>query len=160
MVASKRPCLVMNTIFYSFPSLMQTLLYFYLKLILVKIEALLSNSIKSAILGIRQQFLIVILLRALQSIAGHKLSLYFFTKKNRAAIGLVDGWIYLFLSSSSIHISKEFLSTRESGQTLASLGSIVSSTKSITWSYSFYICILSDLFFENIFPYLYSYSGI
>jgi len=43
----------MNAVFYSFPSLMQTLLYFYLKLILVKIEALLSNSIKSAILGIR-----------------------------------------------------------------------------------------------------------
>ena len=160
MVASKRPCLVMNAVFYSFPSLMQTLLYFYLKLILVKIEALLSNSIKSAILGIRQQFLMVILLRALQSMTDCKLLLCFFTKKNRAAIGLVDGWIYLFLSSSSIHISKEFLFTRESGQTLASLGSIVSSTKSITWSYSFYICILSDLFFENIFPYLYSYSGI
>ena len=32
---------------------MQTLLYFYLKLILVKIKTLLSDSIKSAILGIR-----------------------------------------------------------------------------------------------------------
>jgi len=32
---------------------MQTLLYPYLKSILVKIEALLSNSIKSTILGIR-----------------------------------------------------------------------------------------------------------
>jgi len=52
MVASKRPCLVINTVFYSSPSLMQTLLYSYLKSILVKIEALLSDSIKPAILGI------------------------------------------------------------------------------------------------------------
>ena len=51
-VALKRPCLVVNTIFYSFPSLMQTLLYYHLKSILVKIEALLSDSIKLAILGI------------------------------------------------------------------------------------------------------------
>jgi len=45
---------------------------------------------------------------------GYKLLSYFFTKKNRAAIGLVDGQIYLFLSSSSIYMSREFLSTRES----------------------------------------------
>jgi len=51
-VASKRPRLVINTVFHSSPSLMQTLLYPYLKSILVKIEALLSDSIKSAILGI------------------------------------------------------------------------------------------------------------
>ena len=51
-VASKRPCLVINAVFYLFPSLMRTLLYPYLKSILVKIETLLSNSIKSAILGI------------------------------------------------------------------------------------------------------------
>jgi len=51
-VASKRPRLVINTVFHSSPSLMQTLLYLYLKSILVKIEALLSDSIKSAILGI------------------------------------------------------------------------------------------------------------
>ena len=51
-VASKRPYLVINAVFYSFPSLMQTLLYPYLKSILVKIEALLSDLIKSAILGI------------------------------------------------------------------------------------------------------------
>jgi len=52
MVVSKRPYLVINAIFYSFPSLMQTLLYPYLKSILVKIKALLSDSIKLAILGI------------------------------------------------------------------------------------------------------------
>jgi len=52
-VASKRPRLVINAVFHSSPSLMQTLLYPYLKSILVKIEALLSDSIKSAILGIR-----------------------------------------------------------------------------------------------------------
>jgi len=52
MVASKRPRLVINAIFYSSPSLMQTLLYLHLKSILVKIEALLSDSIKLAILGI------------------------------------------------------------------------------------------------------------
>jgi len=52
MVASKRPCLVINAVFHSSPSLMQTLLYPYLKSILVKIEALLSDSIKLAILGI------------------------------------------------------------------------------------------------------------
>jgi len=52
MVVSKRPCLVINTVFYSSPSLIQTLLYPHLKSILVKIEALLSDSIKSAILGI------------------------------------------------------------------------------------------------------------
>jgi len=51
-VVSKRPHLVINTIFHSSPSLMQTLLYPYLKLILVKIEALLSDSIKLAILEI------------------------------------------------------------------------------------------------------------
>jgi len=51
-VASKRPHLVINTVFYLFPSLMQTLLYPHLKSILIKIEALLSGSIKSAILGI------------------------------------------------------------------------------------------------------------
>jgi len=51
-VASKRSRLVINAIFYSFLSLMQTLLYPHLKSILVKIEALLSDSIKSAILGI------------------------------------------------------------------------------------------------------------
>jgi len=51
-VASKRPYLVINAVFHSSPSLMQTLLYLYLKSILVKIEALLSDSIKSAILGI------------------------------------------------------------------------------------------------------------
>jgi len=51
-VASKRPHLVINTIFYSSPFLIQTLLYPYLKSILVKIETLLSDSIKSAILGI------------------------------------------------------------------------------------------------------------
>ena len=51
-VASKRPCLVINAVFYLFSSLIQTLLYPYLRLILVKIEALLSDSIKSAILGI------------------------------------------------------------------------------------------------------------
>jgi len=51
-VALKRPYLVINTVFHSFSSLIQTLLYFHLKSILVKIEALLSNSIKSAILGI------------------------------------------------------------------------------------------------------------
>jgi len=53
IVASKRPCLVINTIFYLSPSLMQTLLYLYLKSILVKIKALLSDSIKLAILEIR-----------------------------------------------------------------------------------------------------------
>jgi len=52
-VASKRPHLVINTVFYSSSSLMQTLLYPHLKSILVKIEALLSDSIKLAILGIR-----------------------------------------------------------------------------------------------------------
>ena len=52
-VASKRPYLVINAIFHLFPSLMQTLLYLYLKSILVKIKALLSDSIKSAILEIR-----------------------------------------------------------------------------------------------------------
>jgi len=51
-VASKRPHLVINAIFYLFPSLMQTLLYPHLKSILVKIEALLSDSIKLAILEI------------------------------------------------------------------------------------------------------------
>ena len=51
-VASKRPYLMINAVFHSFPSLMQTLLYPHLKSILVKIEALLSDSIKSAILGI------------------------------------------------------------------------------------------------------------
>ena len=52
-VVSKRPHLVIYTVFHSFPSLMQTLLYSHLKSILVKIEALLSDSIKSAILEIR-----------------------------------------------------------------------------------------------------------
>jgi len=52
-VASKRPCLMINTVFYLSLFLMQTLLYSHLKLILVKIEALLSNSIKLAILEIR-----------------------------------------------------------------------------------------------------------
>ena len=159
MVTSKRPCLVINTIFHLSPSLMQTLLYLYLKSILVKIKALLSDSIKLAILEIRQQFLIVIPLRALQSMTGYKLLLYFFTKKNRATIRLVDSWIYPFLSSSSIHMSREFLSAKESRQTLAGLGSIVPFTKSIAQSYGFYIGILSDLFFENTFPYSYSYSG-
>jgi len=51
-VASKRPHLVINAIFHSSSSLMQTLLYSHLKSILVKIEALLSDSIKSAILEI------------------------------------------------------------------------------------------------------------
>jgi len=51
-VASKRPHLVINAVFYSSPSLMRTLLYPHLKSILVKIVALLSDSIKSAILGI------------------------------------------------------------------------------------------------------------
>jgi len=44
---------------------------------------------------------------------GHKFLSCFFTKKNGAAIGLVDGQIYPFLSSSSIHMSREFLSARE-----------------------------------------------
>jgi len=52
MVASKRPCLVINAVFHSSPSLVRTLLYPYLKSILVKIEALLSDSIKLATLGI------------------------------------------------------------------------------------------------------------
>jgi len=52
IVVSKRPCLVINAVFHSSSSLMQTLLYPHLKSILVKIEALLSDSIKSAILGI------------------------------------------------------------------------------------------------------------
>jgi len=43
-VASKRPHLVINAVFHLFPSLIQTLLYSHLKLILVKIEALLSVS--------------------------------------------------------------------------------------------------------------------
>jgi len=51
-VVSKKPYLVINAIFHLSSSLMQTLLYPYLKSILVKIEALLSNSIKLAILGI------------------------------------------------------------------------------------------------------------
>jgi len=51
-VASKRPYLVINTVFHSSPSLIRTLLYPHLKSILVKIEALLSDSIKLAILGI------------------------------------------------------------------------------------------------------------
>jgi len=51
-VASKRPRLVINTVFHLSSSLMQTLLYPYLKSILVKIEALLSDLIKSAILEI------------------------------------------------------------------------------------------------------------
>ena len=51
-VASKKPRFVINTVFYSSSSLIQTLLYLHLKSILVKIEALLSDSIKSAILGI------------------------------------------------------------------------------------------------------------
>ena len=159
MVTSKRPCLVINTIFHLSPSLMQTLLYLYLKSILVKIKALLSDSIKLAILEIRQQFLIVIPLRALQSMTGYKLLLYFFTKKNRATIRLVDSWIYPFLSSSLIHMLREFLSTKESKQTLTSLGSVAPSTKLIAQSYSFHIGILSNLFFENIFLYLYSHSS-
>ena len=52
-VASKRPRLVINAVFYSSPSLIRTLLYPHLKSILVKIEALLSDSIKSVTLGIR-----------------------------------------------------------------------------------------------------------
>jgi len=52
-IVSKRPRLVINAVFHSSSSLMQTLLYPHLKLILVKIEALLSDLIKSAILGIR-----------------------------------------------------------------------------------------------------------
>ena len=156
-VASKRPCFVINTVFHSSFSLIQTLLYPHLKSILVKIEALLSDSIKSAILGIGQQFLMVIPLRALQSMIGCKLLSCFFTKKNGAVIGLVDSQIYLFLSSSSIHMLREFLSTRENKQTLASLENIVSFTKSITQSYSFCNGILSDLFFENTFPYLCSH---
>ena len=52
IVVSKRPCFVINTVFYSSSSLMQILLYPHLKSILVKIETLLSDSIKSAILGI------------------------------------------------------------------------------------------------------------
>ena len=52
IVASKRPHLVINTVFHLFSFLIQILLYLHLKSILVKIEALLSNSIKSAILGI------------------------------------------------------------------------------------------------------------
>jgi len=51
-VASKRPRLVINAVFHLSSSLMQTLLYPHLKSILVKIEALLSDSIKLAILGI------------------------------------------------------------------------------------------------------------
>jgi len=51
-VASKRSCLVINAVFHLFSSLIQTLLYLHLKSILVKIEALLSDLIKSAILGI------------------------------------------------------------------------------------------------------------
>jgi len=51
-VASKRSHLVINAVFHSSSSLIQTLLYPYLKSILVKIEALLSDSIKSAILEI------------------------------------------------------------------------------------------------------------
>ena len=42
--ASKRPHLVINAVFHLFSSLIQILLYPYLKLILVKIEALLSYS--------------------------------------------------------------------------------------------------------------------
>jgi len=42
-VASKRPCLVINAVFHSSSSLIQILLYSYLKSILVKIEAFLSN---------------------------------------------------------------------------------------------------------------------
>ena len=52
IVVSKRPRLVINAVFYSSSCLMQTLLYLHLKSILVKIETLLSDSIKSAILGI------------------------------------------------------------------------------------------------------------
>ena len=52
IVASKRPHLVINTVFHLSSSLMQKLLYPHLKLILVKIEALLSDSIKSVIPGI------------------------------------------------------------------------------------------------------------
>jgi len=51
-VASKRPHLIINAIFHLSLSLMQILLYPHLKSILVKIEALLSDSIKLAILGI------------------------------------------------------------------------------------------------------------
>ena len=51
-VASKRPRLVINAVFHLSSSLMQTLLYPHLKSILVKIEALLSDSIKLAILEI------------------------------------------------------------------------------------------------------------
>jgi len=51
-VASKRPHLVINTVFHSSPSLIQILLYPHLKSILVKIKALLSDSIKLAILEI------------------------------------------------------------------------------------------------------------
>ena len=50
--ALKKPHLVINAVFHSSPSLMQTLLYPHLKSILVKIKALLSDSIKFAILGI------------------------------------------------------------------------------------------------------------
>ena len=52
MVASKRLYLMINAVFYSFSSLIQILLYLYFKSILVKIKALLSDSIKSAILEI------------------------------------------------------------------------------------------------------------
>jgi len=44
---------------------------------------------------------------------GHKLLSYFFTKKNGAVIGLVDGQIYPFLSFLSIHVSREFFFARE-----------------------------------------------
>jgi len=53
IVASKRPYLVINAVFHLSPSLMRTLLYPHLKSILVKIKALLSDLISSAILGIR-----------------------------------------------------------------------------------------------------------
>ena len=53
IIVASKPCLMINAIFYSFSSLMQIFLYPYLKSILVKIEALLSDSIKLAILGIR-----------------------------------------------------------------------------------------------------------
>jgi len=52
IVVLKRPYLVINAVFHSSSSLMQILLYPHFKSILVKIEALLSDSIKLAILGI------------------------------------------------------------------------------------------------------------
>ena len=115
--------LVWNMAFHSSPGLIHILLKPQQTLSLVKYFALQSYNTSSEIRGRGYLFLIVMVLRDWQSWTRQSKLFFFLMKKTGAAMGDLEGQIYLVHNFSSRKTSSSFCSTGDREYTLDNLGS-------------------------------------